>query len=178
MLPKVELISVLEAAGQLRVSPASADNLLRCGLLGTVYSDGRRQYVTAWALRDLAERPPAPDRLPPAVWARPGPPVDEGDGRRFRGWHAAATAADRKAGVDRWWQLRQPDRLLGALFVVTVAGFVAETYRIRRLTGQDEMGRWQLALAAARDKDASCYLGTRLPARQGGRLIRHQLPLS
>lgn len=176
----VELVGPPVVASALGLARPSAVRLMQAGLAGRLYTDGQREMVERSHVAALAGRPLKElDDLPPALIVRAGPPHKDGsdDSRDWYGWHAAASKEARRAGVSRWWVVRDADQLAGQLFVVTVSGIVVDVARIAGAISAEDFWAFRLTDPADDDSDAHAWHGLRLRPVAGGAIMRHGLDL-
>jgi hypothetical protein len=172
------LDGVTDVAEALGLERLTSTDVMRAGLLGPTYVIGRALAVEAGRAASLKH----PSKkfthldagLPTAliVKVRPARPETVDPDREWVGWHAALSDEARADGVRGWWTVRAPERLHGHLLVATVAGIVAEVWRI---TGHETMHarvtRFDVR-PAGDDRDAARYIGHWMPPVQGGPVLR------
>jgi hypothetical protein len=181
----IELVGPPVVANELGLARSSAIRLMQAGLAGPLYSDGQREMVARQQVDDLARWSTVSlAKLPPAFIVRVGPRQrneDEHDNRLWYGWHSLESdRATQRDGIDRWWEIRNPDELRGQLLVVTVSGFAVYVARIdprAAPTHHPVSATWWLHLqeATARDADADAWRGIRVKTPGGGAVLRHRL---
>jgi hypothetical protein len=174
----VELMGPVAIAARLAIARSSALQLIEAGLAGRRYVEGQRQMVERERVEALARRDPVDlHGLPPALIVRVGPPQPDTttDPRDWYGWYELAPKDTRRGGISRWWRVRDADRLIGRLFVVTVSGFVVDVARIAGARSDRSDWDFQLVDPAASDTDAESWQDVRLKSVGGGAVIRHLL---
>ncbi|BCN51945.1 hypothetical protein RE9425_03350 [Prescottella equi] len=104
------------------------------GVVQDIIRSGRNSYVTEEEAARLEAIPYVEEPHEPALLVKVGPAKpDPGDRERdWMGWNPDASPNDDKQmkGVGRWWQVRDPNRYQGHLFVPIVAGFVLAVYEV------------------------------------------------
>lgn len=184
----VELVGPPFVASRLDLARSSAVRLMEAGLAGRLYTDGQRVMVEREPIEALAIPATDLDVLPPAFVVRLGPPQKDTEEAEFRdkprkwyGWNSlAGDKADQRAGISRWWEIRDPDKLKGQLFVATVSGFTVDVARIDSqspATPHPANATWELHIIDLRDgdADADAWRNIRVKTPGGGAILRHRL---
>jgi hypothetical protein len=174
-----EFMAPTAMAARLSISRPSALQLIEAGLVGPRYTEGQRIMVERQRVEDLAARGPEVEitDLPPALIARVGPPQADttSDPRDWYGWDETAEKEARRAGVSRWWRVRDAKTLIGRLFVVTVSGFEVDVARIAGARADRNDWAFDLIDAEPSDEEANAWRGIRLRPVKGGTIMRHRL---
>jgi hypothetical protein len=184
----VELVGPPAVASRLDLARSSAVRLMEAGLAGRLYTDGQRVMVERELVEDLAIPVTDLDTMPPALVVRVGPPQRDTEEAKFRdkprkwyGWNSLAhDKTDQRAGISRWWEIRDPDKLRGQLFVATVSGFTVDVARIDSqapATPHPANATWELHIVDPSDGDAAAdaWRGIRVKTPGGGAILRHRL---
>jgi hypothetical protein len=191
----VELVGPPQVTERLNIGTKAAIRLIRTGLAGPLYRfvqyetvERSRLEVLAdpaiWPVRNLDDMPPAfvvrvgpPDERDAEDF--PGPPSPDGSRphwkRSWKGWHKDAPRSEQLAGVTRWWEIREPEQLIGLLFVATVSGFTVEVGRIKgaRPSGRDTTWAFDVTDPPEEDAEASAWRNVRTKQPPGGPRLRH-----
>lgn len=162
----------------LDVERATAEDLIKSGLLGEWFTVDGRVAVHAERAAELAEQTPMIDRedsrAPRALIVKvKAAQRVEGDDREYMGWHASLTPQQQADGVRGWWAVRNVEEWEGALLVATIAGFVVGVWRIAGYESlQGKLHRFEVKEVDGTDREASFYLGTRMKPVRGGVILR------
>lgn len=177
----VELVGPPQVAKRLDIARSSAFRLMRAGLAGDLYTFVQYEMVERELVERLAENRPMMDlaSLPPALIVRVGSPqrdTSKEDPRPWYGWHDKYKEDSVRFGISRWWEIREPHKLAGQLFVVTVSGFTVHVARLgENPRPSDIEPTWELELTepAANDADAAAWRNIRTKTPGGGAVLRH-----
>jgi hypothetical protein len=178
----IELVGPPQVAKRLNIARSSAFRLMRAGLAGDLYTFVQYEMVECELVDLLADRRPMVDLagLPPALIVRAGSPQRDisKDPRPWYGWHDKYKEDSVKFGISRWWEIREPHKLAGQLFVVTVSGFTVHVARLgENPRPSDIEPTWELDLTepAAAAADADAWRDIRVKTPGGGAILRHGL---
>jgi len=187
----IELVGSSYVAKILGIADLSALKLMRAAIAGPLHTFVQYEMVRREEADRLKDRPLVSlQDLPPAFIVRVGPPdrsgADKGKKanapgwtRPWKGWHALADRHDQLAGISRWWQIREPARLGGKLFVAAVSGWPVHVARISHeppvSRGTDATWALDLVDPDAGDDDAKKWRGIRTKMPGGGGVLRHGL---
>ncbi|OIQ88386.1 hypothetical protein GALL_297390 [mine drainage metagenome] len=167
----------------LDVDRSTAEDIIRSGLAGPAYALGDRLAAESSNVERLAQiqyLSPDDPSLPPALVVKVKPAEEDKNGtpdRTWMGWHAQLTPTERADGVRGWWPVRDVEAWIGELLVVTLGGFVVETWRIKGIeTFGGRLHRFEVSTPATNDTAAARYIGQRMAPVRGGVTLR--LPLA
>ena len=159
-------------AAELELTPRDAALVVDAGLAGECYETETATYVSRAAADALVAREPLGGPHPSIlqVRIRPAAPAVNDDTREFMGWHADLDQAAQRAGVDRWWRVRDPERLVEseAWLVATLASFIVHVGQIKAFTrGPGSLVRFDLLNIP----EAPALLNARLRGPRGGNTV-------
>lgn len=172
----INLTAAAAVAPSLAVSRPAAAKLIECGVLGPDYSDGQRHLVQTTKVHDIAARAVVPlHQLPAALVVKPAAPTLDTteDPREWLGWRQDAKPEPQRAGVTRWWSVRNAEQLVGELFIVSVSGVVVDVSRISAVASTYRGISFGVTNPPGGDTDAEAWRDIRIPIAGGGLVQRH-----
>ena len=190
----VALLTVTATARTLDTNLRAAEKAVRTRLLGPVYANERALMVGADAVETLGERRLTRlEDMPPAlivkVDQRRSIDDDPSDwtrrtGQRRRAWFgfdAAALTGDATeraelvAAWTRWWQVAEPESVVGKHVVALIAQWPADVRRIVGIVPRSDTTQVALVTEDAEADVRSQWLSARLAGLPGASTTRHRV---
>lgn len=164
----MELVSKTALAERLGMTRKAVDTLFATGVARDTVRSGRSAFVSEDEASRLERIQFVKEPHEPCLLVKVNGATEPDDDREWMGWKAGE-APDNPRQMDavrQWWQVKDPDRYVGNLFIPIAAGFVLATYEVLSYkTGPGRMRSFEIKLAEP--ERAAHFLNHRFPLQRG-----------